>query len=314
MGIDRKVTIITPVYNAEKDIEACLLSVAGQSYPDKEHLIVDGASTDGTLEIIKRYAEKYSHIKLISEKDDGIYDAMNKGIDQARGEWIYFLGCDDVFYDESVLDKILNLDDIDLYDVVYGNVLWGDTGEIYGGKFSLLKLMDKNICHQSIFYKLSIFDKLGKFNARYKYWADYLFNIKWFNSDVIRSKYVSSIVAKYGINGQSSQMEDIDFLRDRKSIYKQNFPVEYVVINEMLHSLELEVDQKKHQIAERDWRLAELDWQLSERDWQLSELDRQLVDRDQRIADLISSFSWRITKPLRWLNAIISTKFKERIK
>ena len=310
-----KITIVTPTYNAANDIEACLLSVANQTYQDKEHLIIDGASTDGTLEIVKRYTEKYSHIKFTSEKDNGIYDAMNKAIDLASGDWIYFLGCDDVFYNDTILEEVFNALEVDSFDVIYGNVLWGDTDKIYDGKFSLLKLMDKNICHQAIFCKKSIFTVLGKFDTNYKAWADYLFNIKWFNSDEVRSKYISTIVAKYGINGYSSQMADADFIRDRESIYKQNFPVEYILIREKLHSYELEIDQNNHlivdrerQLAERDQRLAELNQRLAQRDQQLAErvqalndCNKQLNVRIQHIKLLNNSLSWKITAPIRTL-------------
>ncbi|ABQ27956.1 glycosyltransferase family 2 protein [Geotalea uraniireducens] len=294
MESNRKVSIVTPTYNAVNDIETCLLSVAHQTYKNKEHLIIDGASTDATLEIVKRYADKYSHIKFISEKDNGIYDAMNKAIDLTSGEWIYFLGCDDVFYNDTVLEEIFNIGGIDLFDVVYGNVLWGDTGKIYDGKFSTLKLMDQNICHQAIFYEKSIFSKLGKFDTKYKILADYVFNMKWFNNDGVRSKYVNNIIAKYGINGRSSNVQDMDFWEDRALIYKENFPAEYVLFKDKLQYIELDIKQKEHQLAERDR--------------QLTDRDRQLADRDQRITDLINSFSWRITKPLRWLNAVILTK------
>lgn len=287
MGTDRKITIITPVFNAEKDIEACILSVAGQSYPDKEHLLVDGASTDGTLEIIKRYAEKYSHIKLISEKDDGIYDAMNKGIDLASGEWIYFLGCDDVFYDDMVLVNIFSSDEIDSLDLVYGNVFWGDTGEIYDGKFSRLKLMEKNLCHQSVFYRRTLFEKLGKFDTEYKSWADYLFNIKCFNSVNVRLKYVDIVVAKYGAEGFSSATPDEDFIKNRQVIFQEHFPVEYVENYSCILGL-------KRSLHEQHCLLVEQNMALDQRQQQIDRLNIQL-------ASLYNSASWRLTTPLRKL-------------
>ncbi|MFN3316004.1 MAG: glycosyltransferase, partial [Raineya sp.] len=83
-----RISIITPTFNAEQTIKRCLESVANQNYPSIEHWIVDGLSQDGTLEIVKEYAQKYSHVKYISEKDEGIYDAMNKGIDLATGDFL----------------------------------------------------------------------------------------------------------------------------------------------------------------------------------------------------------------------------------
>ena len=92
-----KISIITPTLNAAETLEACILSVKNQTYLNKEHLIIDGQSTDGTLHILKKHAENYPQLKWITENDDGIYDAMNKGIDLSSGDWLYFMGSDDYF-------------------------------------------------------------------------------------------------------------------------------------------------------------------------------------------------------------------------
>lgn len=238
MGYDRKLTIITPVFNAEKDIESCILNVVGQSFSNKEHLIVDGASTDCTLEIVKQYAFKYPHIAYISEKDFGIYDAMNKGIELARGEWIYFMGCDDELFSTTTLEEIFNINDVDKFDVVYGNVVWGDTNRIYDGKFSLLKLMTDNICHQSILYKKSLFDEYGKYDTNYKLLADHAFNMMLFNSDRVKIKYIDNIVAKYGISGVSAAGKDDNFAKDKSRLLKKYFPIEYYELYCKLTELE----------------------------------------------------------------------------
>jgi|GEM_PF-259303 len=102
------ISVITPVYNGERFIEACIKVVIDQKCSHVEHIIVDGASTDGTVEIIKQYAERYPHIRWISEKDLGQSDAMNKGIAIAKGEILGFLNVDD-FYEENVLNRALEL-------------------------------------------------------------------------------------------------------------------------------------------------------------------------------------------------------------
>jgi glycosyltransferase involved in cell wall biosynthesis len=299
VGTKRKITIVTPVYNAVNDIEACILSVAAQSYTDIEHLIVDGASIDGTLEIVKRYAGKYSHIKLISEQDDGIYDAMNKGIDQASGEWIYFLGCDDVFYDEKVLEDVFSQDAVDSYDLVYGNVLWGDTGEIYDGKFSLLKLMEKNLCHQSVFYRNTLFEKLGKFDTGYKSWADYIFNIKCFNRNEVRLKYVDKVIAKYGINGFSSITPDQLFLEKREAIYQKYFPEGYVECWKKVQALSAELEEKRGEIAGFHLQLSESNRLTNEQNQRLQSQQGILTEKNEQIHALLNSYSWKISFPLR---------------
>ena len=101
------ISVITPVYNGESFIESCIKIVIEQNCGDVEHIIVDGGSQDGTVTIIKQYAEKYPHIRWISEADQGQSDAMNKGLDMAKGNIISFLNVDD-YYEPLVLNKIQN--------------------------------------------------------------------------------------------------------------------------------------------------------------------------------------------------------------
>ena len=100
------ISIITPVYNGEKFIESCIKVVIDQNCPDVEHIIMDGGSKDRTIDIIKQYAEKYPHIRWISEKDKGQSDAMNKGIAMAKGEIVGILNVDD-FYEANVLNRVI---------------------------------------------------------------------------------------------------------------------------------------------------------------------------------------------------------------
>ncbi len=101
-------SIITPVYNGENYIEGCIQNVLNQNCPNVEHIIIDGESLDKTIEIIKTYSEKYSHIRWLSKKDKGQSDAMNTGIDSARGKFIGFLNVDD-FYEENVLNRVVGI-------------------------------------------------------------------------------------------------------------------------------------------------------------------------------------------------------------
>jgi len=279
MLVNPTITIITPTLNAGHNIEACILSVATQSYQNIEHLIIDGLSTDNTLAIVKEYAEQYPHIKFITEKDSGIYDAMNKGIDLASGEWIYFLGSDDLFYSETVLEEIFSVEEISQYDFVYGNVVWGDTGTIYDGKFSLLKLIHKNICHQAIFYKNTIFKLLGSFDTEYKTWADWLFNIRCFSCEEIKTKYFDILIAKFTFGGQSSQLiVDESFLANKASIFEEYIPSEYISISEEISALKNKIDEK---------------------DKKISELYSELSKKDNTISEITESISWKITAPVR---------------
>jgi glycosyltransferase involved in cell wall biosynthesis len=268
-----KISIITPTRNAGKTLEACILSVVNQTYLNKEYIIIDGLSTDGTLGIVKKYADIYPYIKWISEKDEGIYNAMNKGIDLSSGEWIYFLGADDSFYSDGVLDDIFNQEDISNFDVIYGNVQWGNAGREYDGQFSKLDLLQKNICHQAIFTRKSVFDKIGKFDTNYKIWADWVFNMKWFNMKYIRHRYINKIIAKYGLGGMSSNSYDSYFLQNKDSLIETHFPEGYKIFSSMSKQLE-----------DKDHKIAELEHVLTV---------------------LFTSRSWRVTRPLRGIGAVI---------
>jgi glycosyltransferase involved in cell wall biosynthesis len=119
-----KVSIITPVYNAGIYIEGFLQSLQNQTYKNWEVLFLNNYSKDDTAKIIKKYAIRDPRIKLITDADNGIYDAMNKGVLAANGDWLCFQGADDCFYDNTVLEIIFKESYLDDADIVYGDVCW----------------------------------------------------------------------------------------------------------------------------------------------------------------------------------------------
>ena len=118
-----KITVVTVCYNAVETIEKTILSVINQTYSNIEYIVIDGNSSDGTVDIIKKYANRIS--KWISEPDTGIYDAMNKGIDLATGEWINFMNAGDFFVNNHVIEDLLPVFE-DKHDVIYGNTILTD--------------------------------------------------------------------------------------------------------------------------------------------------------------------------------------------
>ena len=268
-----KISIITPTLNSEKDIEACILSVTNQSYENKEHLIIDGLSTDKTIEIVNKYAEKYPHIRLVLEKDNGIYDAMNKGIDRSNGEWIYFLGSDDIFYNEHVLDKVFKKNNTKSLDVIYGNVLWDNSGNIYDGEFTLTKLIEQNICHQAIFFKKNIFQKLGNFNIRYRVLADWAFNLRWFSDDKIKRKYIPLTISHYRLGGFSSKHCDEIFFEDVPKIIDKNFPPKHADAYKKILNLKYKSNYKEDAIFNQSiyQKNKEIEFMKSSKFWKLRE-------------------------------------------
>lgn len=197
-------SIIIPTYNSENTLSKCLDSILNQSFIDYEILIMDGKSTDSTLSIAQNYND--SRIKILSEPDQGIYDAMNKGITIANGRWLYFIGSDDSFYQSSVLQEVFETINHTDLSVVYGNV--SINGQIYDGRFDYKKIQSKNICHQAIFYSRKLLVSLGEYNLKYNVFSDYDLNLKWFFHNKYRSIYVDKIIANYSANGFSTKYHD----------------------------------------------------------------------------------------------------------
>ncbi|MDJ0650397.1 MAG: glycosyltransferase family 2 protein [Xenococcaceae cyanobacterium MO_188.B19] len=203
------ISIITPVYNGEEFIEACLKNVIEQKCPNIEHIIVDGGSTDKTVEIIKQYSEKYSHILWISEKDRGQSDAMNKGIEMAKGSIIGILNADD-FYEPNVLNRVLEIfKDLSAPSLVVANCnMWDYKNRLkHINKPSKLCLVDMLVEQRinqdnqidtpfpvnpsAYFYHKSLHDKVGLYSLEEDYVMDLDFLLR--AVQVAKVKYVDEI-------------------------------------------------------------------------------------------------------------------------
>lgn len=220
-------SIIIPTFNSAKTVQKCIESVIYQTFTNFEVLIIDGVSSDNTLQIASDFSD--SRIKILSEPDKGIYDAMNKGIKLAKGSWLYFLGSDDLLYDENVLNDIQTEIHKHKVDVIYGNVLMKPTNRIYDGEFTYEKMQTTTLCHQAIFYKKQIFNDFGLYNIRYKVLADHDMNLNWLFSNKHKNLFVDRIIAQYSESGFSSYFIDKEFEKDfhqklfRLSLTKYSF-------------------------------------------------------------------------------------------
>lgn len=215
-----KLSVIIPTFNSAASIETCLRSIAGQTFTSYEVIVQDGVSSDDTVERIRRFeaAIPKGALRLFIEKDRGIYDAMNRGVRRAAGEWLYFLGSDDEFYDRDVLRTIFAGNDLTGCDVVYGNVRfvgqadWARDNPIYDGVFDFEKLLNKNLCHQAIFYRAKFFKKIGKYNTDYALYADWDFNMRcWTKTEF---KHIDLIVANFSADGLSGTGRDERFRKE----------------------------------------------------------------------------------------------------
>jgi len=174
--IEMKITIIVAVYNGAKTLQACLDSIAGQTYPNRELIVIDGGSTDGTIEILQSNTDLITYWE--SQKDRGIAHAWNKALEHVTGDWIIFLGADDRLHDSHVLSEMADeLKNDSVNDLVYGqiNIEGGKfDGEVLGGIFKpdiLIRRM--NIPHTATFHRKRFFDDIGQFDESFKIAIDY---------------------------------------------------------------------------------------------------------------------------------------------
>lgn len=213
------ISIVTVVRNAAASLERTITSVLSQSYDNVEYVIVDGNSTDGTVEIIAGYDHCID--LWISEPDRGLYDAMNKGARLASGDWVLFLNADD-----ELLDSLREIAAAmkEPRTIYYGDVKWGIGGRIYDGAFTPLKLMFKNICHQSIFYARRVFERY-QYDLDYPVLADYHLNIRCFNDPDLRFQYLPVLVAAFNDEtGFSKSNADTRFEGEKNALLKRFFP------------------------------------------------------------------------------------------
>ena len=211
-----KLSIITVCRNAEKTIQNTIESIVSQSYTDFEYIVIDGKSTDSTYEIIKTYDSKFHNKGIryihISEKDNGIFDAMNKGITKASGEWINFMNADDTFHDKEVLESVFGgNNDYTSIDVIYGDTVRIDkTGKVLGKGRNIDSIkLNMPFCHQSSFTRSNLMKKKG-FDLNYQV-SDYNFFLRVY-IEGCRFYYIERIITDYSLEGYSNRNKYLTYL------------------------------------------------------------------------------------------------------
>jgi glycosyltransferase involved in cell wall biosynthesis len=206
-----KVSIITVCYNSDSTIEKTIQSVVNQSYQDIEYIIVDGASKDNTLSIIKHYESLFNgRMSWISEPDKGLYDAMNKGIFMATGDLIGIINSDDIFYHNQTIDEIVTFHKLQDIDASVGDIVQqnesGKNIRFYSSKnWSPNKLRIGFMPpHPSIFFKRELFDKHDNYNINFKIGADYELIVRFFLKNKINWKYSGITTTAMLLGGLSS--------------------------------------------------------------------------------------------------------------
>ncbi|RXJ46059.1 glycosyltransferase family 2 protein [Gelidibacter gilvus] len=226
-----KISIITATYNSAKTLEVCMDSVLQQSYKDIEYIIIDGSSKDDTLSLVKSKVEKHSNIIVVSEPDNGIYDALNKGIAKATGDIIGFVHSDDFLADQTVISQIAEAFESQAIDGIYGNlhyVQFDDTSKIVRNWVSqpfYPKLLNRGWmpAHPTLFLKREVYAKYGQFNLNYKIAADYDFILRVFKQEQHRFKFLPLTITKMRVGGASN--------RSLKNLYqktKEDYNAAYI--------------------------------------------------------------------------------------
>jgi glycosyltransferase len=205
-----KVSIITISYNSAETIEDTIKSVVSQDYPNIEYIIIDGASKDDTLSIVEKYKDKIA--KVVSEKDKGIYDAMNKGVENATGDIIGILNSDDYYFDESVISEVVRLFEKEKTDGLYADLVYVDradsdkvirywkSGEYQPGKF----LKGWMPPHPTFFVKKEVYANFGLYSTDLRSAADYEFMLRVIHKHKISLSYMPRILTKMRVGGMSN--------------------------------------------------------------------------------------------------------------
>ena len=216
-----KISIVTVTYNSEIFLPDCLVSIETQSHEDIEHIVIDGASTDRTLEILSSRCGNLA--ALVSESDSGIYDAMNKGLDLARGDIVGFLNSDDLYANSHILERVANVfvEDPEL-EACYADLLYVDpadtsravrywqASDFVPGSFA------RGWCppHPTFFVRRSVYERYGNFDLSYKLAADYQLLLRFFETHKIRVRYVPEVWVKMRLGGTTN--------KSVSNVWKQN--------------------------------------------------------------------------------------------
>ncbi|MNH02118.1 PGL/p-HBAD biosynthesis glycosyltransferase [compost metagenome] len=206
-----KVSIITATYNSAATIVDTLASLDSQTYPDIEYIIVDGASTDNTLEIIKTHCARVS--KVISEPDRGIYDALNKGISAATGDVIGFLHSDDFFAYPQAIQDMIDIFKSDNYDAVYADLEYVQQNNVnrvvrlwQSGPYNKNKLKYGWMpAHPTFYMKRSCYQQFNDFNLNYKIAADYDSILRYLWRENVSAGYLPKVLIKMRVGGVSNR-------------------------------------------------------------------------------------------------------------
>ena len=221
------VSIILAVKNAAHCVDKAIVSIIEQTYDNIQLVVIDGASTDNTIDVISEYKSRIDII--LSEPDAGIPEAYNKGVKLCKGDWIYFLNADDLFVDNTILEKIFSSDQIDRAVQILSGAVISTSGQRFFGRFNWLLLLRNNVHHQGLFYRSAVL-KSYPYNTEYKFYGHDNEHNLWIWKDRINVKYIDMNVALWATGGLSDTPKWANY-RNEFLARKNVFGHRYFILN-----------------------------------------------------------------------------------
>lgn len=239
-----KISIVTPTWNRAAMLRSCLDSVKNQQTPPLEHIIVDNMSTDGTLNVVREYAQSTPYtVRHVREADNGIYEAMNKGVAWVTGDALHFLNDDDMFSAPNVLQVMGRCLTFSQADIAFGDVILLSEG-LHAQSYrchrqvNRLTLVERTITQQAVFYRRSIFDRCGTFDAKLRIAADHEWLLRAFLRHDIRAVYLKRPVALFRTGGVSNDQQTREaHRREREKITADYFSTREIKAARLYRSL-----------------------------------------------------------------------------
>jgi glycosyltransferase involved in cell wall biosynthesis len=217
-------SIIIPVYEAAEKLERSIQSILKQPRELWELWVIDAKSEDGTVDILRKH-EAEGTLSYLSERDSGVYDAMNKGIARSKAPYLYFLGAGDTIR-PGVLAKVARKIPRSRAGFVYGNVFMHDKKVVWDGAWTPEKFRTRTPCQQAIFYDRRIFEWHEGFESKFKTMADYAMNIRCFGDEGVSKIFIDEIICDYEGAGFSANTRDDAFYDARPEMLRQHLGVE----------------------------------------------------------------------------------------
>ncbi len=225
-----KIGVITINYNEKRGLEKTISSVSDQTFQNFEYIVIDGASTDSSVDVIAKHKSKINF--SLSEKDSGIYNAMNKGIKAATAEYLIFMNSGDIFLDNATLAKAAEL--LDGTDIIYGDIIWDDQiknkhrREFFPSDLTFRFFVETSLPHQATFIKRSLFEKFGLYDESLKIVADWEFFLLSIIKNGASYKHIDLPICLYDQNGVSSNPANRQkVLAEKNRVLDEHFPLFY---------------------------------------------------------------------------------------